>query len=213
MIDADAVSPHRLSAAAVRRREAILLVADEVFLEYGFEGASMSQVAARLGGSKGTLYSYFDSKAALFEALVVDSCARNSTAMFVTPSSTGLEERLTAFAGAYIRLINSDWAIRMLQAVATEARRRPDIGRQFYEFGPGAALAQLAAWIAADVAAGNLIVDDPALAAETFTALCRGSLHLRRVLSQAPEPDAETIDGAVNRTVKQFLRLYGAAAR
>ncbi|MGH6965637.1 MAG: TetR/AcrR family transcriptional regulator, partial [Phenylobacterium sp.] len=41
------------------RREAILDVAQEVFLEEGFANASMSTIAARLGGSKGTLYNYF----------------------------------------------------------------------------------------------------------------------------------------------------------
>ena len=38
------------------RREAILDVASDVFLEEGYANASMSTIAARLGGSKGTLY-------------------------------------------------------------------------------------------------------------------------------------------------------------
>ena len=199
----------KLSTAAAQRRDAILLVAQEIFLEHGFEGASMSQVAARLGGSKGTLYSYFDSKEALFEALVTDSCARNRTTMFDAPGSNGLEERLKSFAQAYIRLVNSDWAVRMFQAVAAEARRRPEIGKLFFESGPAAALAHLAGWIAAGAAAGDLTVDDPASASETFAALCRGSLHPRRMLAQAPEPDTETIERSATRAVAQFLRLYG----
>ena len=50
------------------RRELILDVAQEVFLEEGFANASMSTIAARLGGSKGTLYNYFKSKDDLFTA-------------------------------------------------------------------------------------------------------------------------------------------------
>lgn len=171
----------------------------------------MSQVAARLGGSKGTLYSYFDSKEALFEALVTDSCTRNRSAMFDIPDGLGFEASLTAFARAYIRLINSDWAVRMFQAVAAEARRRPEIGRLFFETGPAAALSRLAEWISAEAGHGRIDVDDAALAGETFAAICRGSLHLRRMLAQAPEPDAETIETAATRAVSQFLRLYGAA--
>ena len=45
-----------------QRREAILQVAREVFFEYGYSAASMSTIAARLGGSKGTLYNYFKNK-------------------------------------------------------------------------------------------------------------------------------------------------------
>src|SRR3954471_15781656 len=56
------------------RREAILDVAQEVFLEEGFAAASMSTIAARLGGSKGTLYNYFRSKDELFKAYVERRC-------------------------------------------------------------------------------------------------------------------------------------------
>src|SRR5690606_17572224 len=44
------------------RRDAILAVALEVFREVGFDAASMSQISARVGGSKATLYNYFASK-------------------------------------------------------------------------------------------------------------------------------------------------------
>src|SRR5437879_1517334 len=58
------------------RREAILDVATEVFLEVGYSCASMSTIAARVGGSKGTLYNYFKSKEELFAAYVGRYCAR-----------------------------------------------------------------------------------------------------------------------------------------
>ncbi|PZN94315.1 MAG: TetR family transcriptional regulator [Alphaproteobacteria bacterium] len=198
----------RSRPAAAQRREAILLVAQDVFLEHGFEGASMSQVAARLGGSKGTLYSYFDSKEALFEALVAESCAHNADSMFAVADDADIAARLHGFARGYIRLVNSDWAIRMFQAVAAEARRRPEIGRMFFDAGPGNALARLAAWIAAAAAAGEIAVADPVASAEDFASLCRGSLHLKRMLALAPEPDADAIDGIAGRAVAQFLQLH-----
>ena len=58
------------ACARDQRREAILNVAREVFFEQGYSAASMSTIAARLGGSKGTLYNYFKSKEELFEAQV-----------------------------------------------------------------------------------------------------------------------------------------------
>src|SRR6202790_3714523 len=56
------------------RREAILDVAAEVFMEVGYSAASMSIIAARVGGSKGTLYNYFKSKEELFEAYIARHC-------------------------------------------------------------------------------------------------------------------------------------------
>ena len=56
------------------KRRAILDVASEVFLAQGYAATSMSEIAARLGGSKGTLYNYFRSKEELFSAFIVDTC-------------------------------------------------------------------------------------------------------------------------------------------
>ena len=51
------------------RREAILEVASQVFVEFGFKRASMIEIVRRLGGSKSTIYGYYPSKEALFQAV------------------------------------------------------------------------------------------------------------------------------------------------
>ena len=72
-----------------QRREAILEVARAVFTEEGFAAASMSSIAARLGGSKGTLYNYFKSKEELFAAYVREECARFAEGVFDGASRQG----------------------------------------------------------------------------------------------------------------------------
>ena len=52
------------------KRQTILDAAKAVFEEMGYERASMAEVAARAGSSKATLYNYFESKEALFFALI-----------------------------------------------------------------------------------------------------------------------------------------------
>ncbi len=202
-------APRPPSPAAAARREAILAVAHDIFLEHGFDGASMSQVAARLGGSKGTLYHYFDSKEALFEALVSESCARNSAAIFDAPDGAAFDEHLACYARRYIALVFSDWAIGMFRIVAAAAQRRPEVGRLFYESGPMAALGGLAARFAAEMATGRLAPGDPHAAAEAFSALCRGTLHLRRLLDIDPQPDAALVARLADRAASQFLAIYG----
>ena len=54
------------------RRKAILATAREMFLDQGYKPVSMSAIAARLGGSKTTLWSYFPSKPVLFMAVAED---------------------------------------------------------------------------------------------------------------------------------------------
>ncbi len=53
-----------------RTREAIVLAAVDEFLEHGFAGATVARVAVRAGLAKGTPYSYFPSKEALFAGVV-----------------------------------------------------------------------------------------------------------------------------------------------
>ncbi len=53
-----------------RTRERLLAAAREVFEEQGFNDATMSDVAARAGVSHGTVYVYFESKAALLAQIV-----------------------------------------------------------------------------------------------------------------------------------------------
>jgi AcrR family transcriptional regulator len=67
---ARAAQPER---SAADRREAILAAALDVFAESGFAPSRLDDVAARAGVAKGTIYLYFASKQALFEALVQTS--------------------------------------------------------------------------------------------------------------------------------------------
>jgi AcrR family transcriptional regulator len=200
----------RPRCASAQRRDTILAAAHQVFLESGYEAASMSQIAARLGGSKATLYSYFDSKAALFAALVEDQCGRNSAAIFDVPPGSAPDAALYAIARAYIALVMSDWAIRMFQIIAAEAGRWPALGEIFFESGPAVAIAQLSRHLADRGASDGLRIVDTVAAAEAFLTLCRGSLHLRRILGLAPEPDAATLDRIAGEAVAAFRKLYAA---
>jgi len=64
-----------VSGRGAARRQAMLDAACEVFLEHGFEGASVADVVRRSGGSLATLYASFGSKEGLFEAIVAQISA------------------------------------------------------------------------------------------------------------------------------------------
>src|SRR5687767_15487376 len=52
------------------KRLEIMRIAGELFDELGYERTSMSAIAARVGGSKATLYGYFASKEELLRAVL-----------------------------------------------------------------------------------------------------------------------------------------------
>src|SRR6185312_1175450 len=116
------------------RREAILGIAQEVFSAEGYAAASMSHIAAKLGGSKGTLYNYFKSKEELFAAYVQRSCIfhRGEIADLL------LEEGdprvvMTAFAKGYLRAFTAEPALQNWRVISAESHKSPAVGRMFYE--------------------------------------------------------------------------------
>ena len=131
------------------RREAILDVAAEVFMEVGYSDASMSMIAARLGGSKGTLYNYFRSKEELFGAYIGRHCAWQLETMDKLYAQGGdVRAALTELGQTLLRFVLSGFGLRNFILVISEAGRSPEIGRAFYEAGPLRGAARLAEFIA-----------------------------------------------------------------
>lgn len=73
------------------RREAILAAAREVFQEVGFDRASMDEIAARFGGSKVTLYRYFENKETLFKELISRTANEMDGGMHLLLNSMGMK--------------------------------------------------------------------------------------------------------------------------
>lgn len=72
--------PKKLTPRRQRRAEEILAAAQACFLEKGFEGTAVSEIAQRAGITEGLVFSYFDTKrdllhavlSALYEPLIID---------------------------------------------------------------------------------------------------------------------------------------------
>lgn len=192
------------------RRERILQVAREVFFEEGYASASMSTIAARLGGSKGTLYNYFRSKEELFEAHIQDGCAKIAADAFNLPDQpTEVAPVLQRLGERYLSHVFSDWAIRTFQMLVAEARRSPELSRIFYETGPAVGLRRLEAFLERARTQGLIRTDDCAQAASQFMALCRGNMHFQFVLNLATQPTPEQISREVAAAVATFMAAYG----
>jgi AcrR family transcriptional regulator len=195
------------------RREAILSVAREVFSQEGYGAASMSHIAARLGGSKGTLYNYFRSKEELFEADIQDRCSSYAQSIFgPTPDSGDVREILTALADRILNLALSDESTAFYTLVVSEAQRAPAIGRAFYESGPRNCIERVAAVLDRARADGQIVTDDCTQAAQDFLSLIHGGLHFKRILNVIDRPSAKEMSTEAARMVDVFLRAYGSKA-
>jgi AcrR family transcriptional regulator len=191
------------------RREAILDVAQDVFLQEGFASASMSEIAARLGGSKGTLYNYFKSKDELFEAYVQRRCVVNLDEIYgMDHAGESMRETLGRVARVYLRRVLSDDNLRHFRLIVAEAERTPEFGRMFYEAGPARGEQRLAGKMAEWTAKGLIKAPDPMMAAHYFLALCQNRYFKARLCNYVPELTDAEIEAEADAAIDTFQRAF-----
>lgn len=200
--------PHDEQSA---KRQQILEGAAAIFAESGYEGASMSHIARRAGVSKGTLYNYFDSKAALFTAFVRQkACQELPKAFRSIREDLQPRETLEDIARAMIELVISPPALTLYRIVVAEAAHFPLLAQAFWENGPDVAIRTLARWLEERTEKGQLKITDPVFAAEQFFALCQTRLAMRRRLQLPVEMGEGEVERIATCTVDMFLAAHHA---
>lgn len=193
------------------RRKAILATAREMFLDQGYKPVSMSAIAARLGGSKTTLWSYFRSKPVLFMAVaedLVDEYAEFISASLVL--SQPLDRSLTVFGERLLAALTSPPITALMRIVTGEARDIPGLGQMFHEQGLGRGWRITAEYFAELQRRGLLRSDaDPFRAAQHFIALCQSGCYQIHMIGNQLPPSAATIAADVDGAVEVFCAAYG----
>ena len=116
--------PSELTAAAL-----------DLFVEKGFAATRLDDVAARAGVSKGTLYLYFDSKEALFKAVIEEG---------IVPALAAAEQQLAGFQGPSAdllqALLNGWWQQignthlgGVVKLIISESRNFPDVAQYYHD--------------------------------------------------------------------------------
>ena len=201
-----AKTPHRGD-----RQDAIVDVAHACFVAEGYGATSMSTIAARLGGSKGTLYNYFRSKEELFDAVVRRSCERLHATLAAAPVTGSLRERLVATAESLVDHILSPEALAIHRMVIGEGERFPELARLFYEAGPRRGIARAAELLQSLMDQGLLRRADPMLAAHQFKDLALSGLHNMRLWNVIDDPTPAEKRAHAEIAVDTFLRAYAEA--
>jgi AcrR family transcriptional regulator len=114
-------------------REHILWVAKEVFLEMGFERASMDEVASRAKTSKRSLYAHFESKEKLFLA-VLDLVRGLFLNRLKSPDDYSAKpaEALTLFCGRYLEAMLYEASVQLIRVTTAETARFPEGAAQHH---------------------------------------------------------------------------------
>ena len=191
------------------KRRQILDGARKVFMDLGFDGASMGEIARAAGVSKGTLYVYFADKSRLFEAIVEEEKLEQGKIAFNFDPDRDVDTTLPEFGRAYVGLLCRPGGGSAIRTVMAIAERMPEVGRRYYERVLQKTINRLAGHLQVHEKAGELVIDDRELAASQFLLMCQASLFLPFIFQAAPPPAPARIAEVIDSAVRMFMAAYG----
>lgn len=199
---------------STRKRSAILEAATAVFLRHGYVGTSMDEIAALAAVSKQTVYKQFVDKERLFTEIVIATVNEASEPTYnevlSLRDSGDVEADLRDLARRLLARVMQPRLLQLRRLVIGEAGRFPELGRVFYEQGPGRTIAALGAAFQRLAERDVLRLDDPLLAAAHFNWLIVSIPLNQAMLSGDDEPPAPAdLDRYVDTGVRVFLAAYG----
>jgi AcrR family transcriptional regulator len=104
------------------RRDQILDAAIEVFSKKGFDGANVADIATMAKLGKGTVYLYFKSKEAIFDAIVTERTLISQLDTLID-DGLSLEDQLRAVARRLLQFEHTHLSV--LQLIIADANRFP----------------------------------------------------------------------------------------
>lgn len=199
---------------STRKRRAIVEAATTTFLQKSYLGASMDEIAALAGVSKQTVYKHFADKEHLFSEVVTSTVNEASDpvhAEVLDLRDTGdLAADLSDLARRQLALVMKPKLMQLRRLVIAESSRFPELGRTFYEQGPGRTIATLAVTFERLGARGLLTLDNPNLAAAQFNWLVMSApLNQAMLLGRDRALTKRELERHADDAVRTFLAAFG----
>ena len=194
-----------------RKYDQVVEGARRIFLQDGFEGASVDLIAKEAGVSKATLYSYFPDKGLLFMEVATCECQRQAdVAVAEINPDRPVPEVLRLVAERMQEFMLSEMGRGMFRICVAESGRFPELGQEFYKYGPRFVRDHIVPLLKHATTRGELVdIEDYELAAYQFMELCKAELWVKCLMGLecdfTPERRKKVIDGAID----MFMARYG----
>jgi TetR/AcrR family transcriptional regulator, mexJK operon transcriptional repressor len=201
------------ATGSARKHTAIVDAATTLFLRNGYRGTSMDEIAALAAVSKQTVYKHFADKQSLFSEIVTGTVDEVSDPVYAEvlelEDSGDVEADLRGLAQRLLARVMQPRILQLRRLVIGEAARFPELGRVFYERGPGRTIAALATVFERLAERGVLELDDPGLAAAHFNWLVM-SIPLNRAMFLGDDrpPARAELNRYADAGVRAFLAAY-----
>jgi len=200
---------------SARKRNAIVDAATELFLEQGYDGTSMDQVAARAAVSKQTVYKQFADKERLLGEVVlglsgtVDAFIDTVGRLLGNPKDLG--HALRQLARTYLRTVMQPRVLQLRRLLISQTARFPELAATYYERVPERTITAIADCFRQLADAGVLRTPDPFLAARHYAVLVLFiPLDKTLICGESVTYTAAELDSWADAGVAVFLSAYGS---
>ncbi len=200
----------KIDPRTVKRREAMIEAARELFCEHGLAGTTLEMITAEAGGSRRTIYELFGNKDGVFEAVIRDCTGRVTSVMAdLELSQLPLRAALIDLGETLMTLLTAPDTIRYMRLFLAEVPRFPKLGQVFYESGLMTGRRIITSYFEHQMAEGNFPKGDSKQAAMFFVSLVKADYDIRQMSYIDWEPQEKDLRSHVTAAVDMFLRGYG----
>jgi len=197
------------------KHRAILDAAERLFLDNGYLGTNMEELAAIARVSKPTIYTHFGGKESLFVELVSSMTTAAGDKVHSRADEAAqngdVERYLSDYAERLLGVILTPRLLQLRRLVIGEVSRFPELARALYVNGPQRAIASLAAVFEQLHSRGLLQIDDPFTAATQFNWLVMGApMNEAMLLGDMAVPSPAVLRRHAQASARVFVAAYGA---
>ena len=193
----------------LEKRQRILESAKQLFLEMGYHGSSMNQIAQNAGVTKLTVYNHFQDKATLFTCAIEDTCEHIlSTRPRELTADSNFIVVLNEVCELALNIVNLPEAIKLDLLLLELAAEHSPLVEQFYR---ASHLKMRQVWenFFQDAAALNFIQQDhPARQTELIVSLLMGLRHQEVLLGMRERPTAVEQQNIIGFAIEIFMLKY-----
>jgi TetR/AcrR family transcriptional repressor of mexJK operon len=198
---------------SARKRLAIMEAATALFLQHGYLGTSVDQIALRAAVSKPTVYRFFADKEQLFTEIVLSTLDRAGEPFRAELASLARTDRLDAdlrqLARRYLQTVMQPRVLQLRRLVIGASADLPALARSYYERAPEQTILAIAECFARLTERNLLRTLEPGSAASQFAFLVLGQA-LDKALFCGDRPfTAAELRAQADAAVTTFLSAYG----
>lgn len=198
----------RVRADSTDKRQEVLDVASRYFLSHGYDGASINEMARRSGISKESIYRYFSSKAALFEAVIdkeLEEYRERLNTLNLSAQTLGMREALITTAETILSVLTSDRTLAMRRLIFQQSSHSREIGQHYFEIGPRQAYQKLQAFFAEY---GDKTDFDPHKLSDYFVAMVLHKTMLERECGLQKAVTSSQLRELAEPVVDDFIKAF-----